>query len=196
MKARALSHNSKKRQVLKSHYQWNHRPCWDYIGKDRVVMGSPVDARTFSIRTNSSRGIIWTLDMQCWAVEQGFFVQRELVRERPVIIGISKYDPTFSYWEPYKAYQEIERRAFRRDSRYPILLDFIEQQDRYGYTGAWDIRVQNYTPDLLWYKMLKRPMHDMELRAQKLRANAEAARDAKLIKRARRLIREGHSVVS
>lgn len=184
------------RRLEETPFQWNNRPGWDYVGKDRVRYGVEVDPRAFSIRTQTTSGIIWTVDMQAWAVTHGFFVGREPIRERPVIIGINRYDSTFSYVEPERAMQEIERRTFRRYPRYGILLDFIKQQDQYGYTGAWDKNVQIYTPDLLWYKLYRQANPQKVRRHETLVRNLEKARDAKYLNRVRYLIRKGSYVVN
>lgn len=113
-------------------------------------------------------GIIWTRANQAWAVEQGFFVQRELIRERAVIIGINRFDQsTFSYWEPHKTMREIERRVFLRVPGYETLYRFIEQQDRYGYTGAWGKGIDCYTRELRWYKDYVIELEDTEERRLK-----------------------------
>ena len=155
-KARQMSGDvrSTRRRLNDTYYPWNYRPGWEYEGADRVVMGHAFDPRCFSIKTQSINGIIWTIHDQAWAVEQGFFVQRELVRERPVIIAASRHkQDIFSYWEPARTMMEIERRVFRREHNYEKLYAFIEQQDKYGYTGAWDARCAVYSPRLVWYKL-------------------------------------------
>ena len=153
--ARALGSPTSIRGRLEADYhQWNNRPCWEYAGKPRVVLGHNVDPRCFSAAKIVRNPIYWTMDDQAWAVEEGFFVARELVRERPVIIGVNRYDQSkFSFFHPRRTMMEIERRVFRREFNYEKLYAFIEQQDCWGCTGVWDNRIAVYSPELKWYKL-------------------------------------------
>ena len=49
----------------------------------------------------------------------------------------------------------IEQAAFHGDLFALTALSFVEQQDRYGYSGAWEKRVERYTWSLQWYKAAK-----------------------------------------
>lgn len=151
-------------KIHQSGYAWNNRPRWDYIGLYRIK----AMPRKFSIKDNvketEPERLRWKLEDQAWAVGEGFFVQRELVQERPVIVGIHlnrssqlcewpKGVFTYDDNDGSAAYREIVRRCFREpQSHYHYLLKFMQQQDEYGFTGAWDIAVQNYQRNLLWYK--------------------------------------------
>ena len=49
----------------------------------------------------------------------------------------------------------IERLGFHLDPFALKTLTFIEQQDRFGWSGAWEPAIERWTKQLRWYKELK-----------------------------------------
>ena len=111
--------------------------------------------RTFDL---PSRGIKWTMADQAAAVDRGYFLERgeyERVRVLPLQHG--------KWTDDAGVMASIEQSAFSRDPHAMRALAFIEQQDAYGYIGAWDntigaagrTGIQYWTSTLRWYKEFK-----------------------------------------
>lgn len=115
------------------------------------------DARTFSAPPGS---LHWTRRDQMTAVDLGFFFERvvgdEHVRVLPLQNGQWGSDLEVMCW--------LEAQAFRHDGFAMRALAFIEQQDKFGYTGVWEGAVRRRTrnagiefwsPTMKWYKDMK-----------------------------------------
>ena len=111
--------------------------------------------RTFDLPPG---GIKWMMADQAVAVDRGYFLERgehERVKVLPLQHG--------KWADDAGVMASIEQGAFSRDPRAMKALAFIEQQDAYGYVGAWDSTVgsvcktgiQYWTSTLRWYKEFK-----------------------------------------
>lgn len=125
------------------------RPRIKYAGKPRARINRKTGdleacgQRQFSRPSNA---IVWTMGDQHAAIDAGFFLQRSAPRNavwvRPV--SVERTDSAIC--------NELERLAFSGDRHALKALIFIEQQDRYGWSGAWDKPVIEIMGQLRWYK--------------------------------------------
>ena len=121
-----------------------------YIGMPRHVQSKgvlrPVGTRAFAAPRNA---IVWTQTMQAQAIEHGLFLERDKLDNHVRVL------PMPPHCTELDAINAIEYAAFHGDKFSVTALSFIEQQDRFGYSGAWDRSVERYTNHLTWYKQLK-----------------------------------------
>lgn len=96
--------------------------------------------------------LVWTVERQAWAVERGFFVARSDSRNRVVLQAVNPFKPVVDYFNQDQAIGWVLRQTFFLDAGFDVLYDFIIQQDKHGYTGAWDGQVEHFDPQLRWYK--------------------------------------------
>ena len=144
--------------------KWNDRPFWKYIGPLNRTYGTCVPPET---------ALRWGIADQAWAVKHGFFVARCQTRERAVLLGLPSKDPKHPRWKPmpnspavthepwyvidyYKpktTMRTIEHCVFLGVPGFERLIQFIKQQDEYGYISCWAKPVQLYDETMMWYKI-------------------------------------------
>lgn len=159
---------------------WIERPAWRYIGADRRdAAGRPRNPGAFSVTHYGTPGIAftWTIQDQTWAIENGFFIHRSGLNERVNIVWIDRFHHDTDDGHASIAY--MERMVFEHALDYPNMWNrlwrFIKQQDQFGYTGAWDKRVQFFSNKLTWYReyrLVKIDPSHLSKRDQTLRVKA------------------------
>lgn len=126
------------------------RPRHPYVGTRRAVRRHgklvKLGQRAFALPAGA---IKWMVEDQHEAVERGYFVARVELDNHARIV------PLHGYASDAEAMSEIEAACFHRDGHAAKLIAFVEQQDAYGYSGAWDASVARFTPALRWYKLRK-----------------------------------------
>lgn len=132
------------------------RPTWRYIGANRLDANSnPRSSRSFAIRPMSTPGeaFVWDVDCQGRAVEHGFFLHRTSHANAVNVIAIGPPGEPFDTEDGLGAIAWLERMNFEQPfGIYWRALRFINQQDQWGYSGAWDERIQFWTNTLKWYR--------------------------------------------
>ena len=138
------------------------RPRLPYVGKRRfrhergcVV---PLPQRAFAAPPDA---IVWSMHWQAAAIDRGVFLERDKHDNHVCVIPMRRM-----FDSDHDAVAALEQAAFHGDEFSVRALAFVEQQDRFGYSGAWDRNVERWTHSLQWYKTLKAGE----------RANARAAR--------------------
>ena len=94
---------------------------------------------------------------QVAALDRGYFVARLVQNQSNHLTGNLGLDNhaiivPMRYATDAEAMDAIEAAAFHRDPHAMKLIAFIEQQDRYGYSAAWERSIQRLTKTLTWYK--------------------------------------------
>lgn len=92
----------------------------------------------------------WSFHDQFTAVSRGYFLERVSTDNHARVIPIKK-----SFDTDTAVMAHVSALAFNRDSFAQKTIDFIEQQDTYGWTGVWEPRIETYNPQLRWYKQAK-----------------------------------------
>lgn len=92
----------------------------------------------------------WSVHDQFIAVSRGFFVERSSTDNHARIIPTKKALDT-----DMAVMAMLTALTFNRDAFAQKTIDFIEQQDTYGWTGVWDPRIETYNHQLRWYKQMK-----------------------------------------
>jgi hypothetical protein len=139
--------------------EFTERPAWPYVGASRTdPYGRLRPPRDFSLAQYASpgRAFIWTIEDQAWAVGEGFFLHRSGSIERVNVVWIDYFKHGHLNNDGYAGLTELVRRNFYNQSKSPNYynraIKFIKQQDEWGYTGAWDKRVQFFSNRLQWYQ--------------------------------------------
>lgn len=186
------------------------RPTYPYYGAPRFRLdGTLRHERHFSIKQKSVWGVKWAMDDQAWAVGEGFFFHRSNSANKVNIIGVDPFGSVFPRGGSHACLAELERRMFEvtkyDQTLYRRAWKFIEQQDNFGYSGAWDPEVQFFSSTLMWYKHWtakrrlagNRTPRDAEIAARidGLRENAAKARPSRYAAKARRIILEGSGLL-
>ena len=127
--------------------------------------------RALALPRDAAR-VTWSLDAQAQAVDRGMFLERDYSDNHVRVIPLKRYASDQS--NPVSVTDadvmaELERDRFRGDAFATHALAFIEQQDRHGWSGAWNASVERWSPQLRWYKAYK--AKDREL-SQHMRAIA------------------------
>lgn len=131
------------------------RPGSLYIGMNRLLIRDP---RAFALNPFSAgrTAFQWTIHHQGTAITTGFFLHRSGDRERVNIIPMDWHGTQFDPYDGYSAMSWLEQNCFISNSYsiniFSTALRFIRQQDQFGYTGAWDRRVEFFSNRLIWYK--------------------------------------------
>jgi len=122
-----------------------------YVGKTRfryergrVVL---LPQRTFAAPADA---IVWTTHWQAAAIDRGVFFERDKRDNHVRVIPMRRM-----FDSDCDAMNALEQAAFHGDEFSLRALAFVEQQDRFGYSGAWDRNVERWTHSLQWYKTLK-----------------------------------------
>ena len=138
------------------------RPQSDYVGPDRIErtdpkrLGMPRHERNFSLKTNSTWGFQWTVGDQAIAVQAGFFLHRSGYANRVNIIGVNPFDDAWPTEDGFACLAQIERLAFEQPNTlvYQRALNFIKQQDQFGYSGAWETdEIAFFSSQMQWYRV-------------------------------------------
>jgi hypothetical protein len=187
---------------------WNGRKALIYIGdmmRDRRTGELIPRLRHIEDYLKRSEAIKWERDDQAWAVGEGFFVERSRWMNRPVLTETShlprlKHHPRWhriAYMDGDIAMTTVEHHAcLEPESQWEKLLKFIEQQDKFGYRGAWDLQVEMFTKQLHWYKhwLLDRDTRSEFDRERRRAVNAQGS--AKSKKPKKKLIVVGPSAIA
>lgn len=112
--------------------------------KGRMVL---IDQRAFAAPPDA---IVWTMHWQAAAIDRGVFFERD---KRDNHVRVTPMRRMFD--NDQDAVDALEQAAFHGDEFSLRALAFVEQQDRFGYSGAWDRNVERWTHSLQWYKTLK-----------------------------------------
>ena len=129
------------------------RPRLPYVGHPRTQLdhGLPIarSPRAFSAPTGAIR---WLIRDQTRAIDDGWFLERpdrlytSMNRAEPIPVGL-RFPHNKSLFE-YLLQGEFEGEPLRWKA-----MAFVRQQDRFGWTGAWEHpKIERYTPQLRWYR--------------------------------------------
>ena len=152
------------------------RKRFPYIGKPRVEWlhdregnqyAEKLGGRAFAAPMQIPL-IRWTKKWQGWAIDNGFFLERSTLFDPGKGGALAHSDdehvrvlPLGNYATDQDVMNMLERAIFHRDPFAELALEFIEQQDKYGYSGMWDsITIQTFDHNLLWYKRVRQTKHD------------------------------------
>ena len=122
----------------------------------------------------------WSVKLQIAAVNAGFFLERcpgYLGFNRVNVVPLRIKDTPFEHCaDPREAF-DVLYATFRDTYKLndpdalgalnPIVkqaLDFIKQQDEYGWSGTWDVAVQYFSMTMRWYKFRSRKRRGIDAR--------------------------------
>lgn len=131
-----------------------HRKRLRYIGQSRLVYvwgkaPKPRHARSFAAPVTA---IIWSRILQTAAIDRDFFLERDRDDNHTRVIPLTRCTDA-------DIMQQLVAQARAGDGFAILALQFVAQQDQYGYTGAWERTMDKWTPTLQWYKKDKRKQH-------------------------------------
>lgn len=125
------------------------RPCIEYAGKRRGRINRKTGELEHIHQRELARPYLsfeWTQSDQAEAIKRDFFLQRHAPRNHVWVRSVSGRDTDSAVCN------ELERYAFLGDPHALKALLFIEQQDRYGWSGAWDRPAIETMGQLRWFK--------------------------------------------
>jgi hypothetical protein len=154
----------------------------DYEGARRTTVekGKLVhrDQRAFAAPPGAIR---WMKIDQARCIDHGYFLERVLPSNRIRVLPLQNGRWT----SDAEVMATLEHEAFNRDSHAMRAIAFIEQQDRFGYSGVWEgatgARQRNggvefWTATLIWYRHMKRDERAADLKKRQQCARASAQR--------------------
>lgn len=107
----------------------------------------------------------WTRDAQASAIDHGFFLHRSWpssfvnILSMPKVKGIYLDDDPISHKNGDISIEYLRRMEFETRSQCDPIFDaalrFITQQDRYGWTNAWEHGCDLANKYLRWYRVIK-----------------------------------------
>ena len=119
-----------------------------YIGQPRMTRSRQGEMlargqRAFPLPLGA---IKWTIERQAAAVSRGYFLERVLPLNVVHVVRLR------GGANEQLAMNELEALAFAHDGFAETALAFIEQQDRYGWSGTWAKQVERYSHNMMWLK--------------------------------------------
>jgi len=111
----------------------------------RIDRSAPVGGRYFAAPGDA---IIWDRAKQTEAVDRGFFIERDRTDNHARVLPRGRETDA-------DIMRELVAQARTGDGFATLTIQFIAQQDQYGYSGTWEKSIERWSPHLLWYKRLK-----------------------------------------
>lgn len=110
--------------------------------------------RAFAASRRDPSLIRWGKAWQAKAIQLGFFFERDALSgdNHVTIIPLENGEERWRSDQHVVDWLEGERQLDRYKNFAIIALNFIRQQDQYGYSGVWEKTVEFYDGKLLWYK--------------------------------------------
>jgi predicted ATPase len=140
------------------------------VRRGEYVPKLPIAQRRFAAPSDA---IIWTRDLQATAVAAGVFLRRVLPHNCVYVHNLVAGDEIEA--SEQIAMDALEALAFRNDAFAQTALAFIEQQDKYGWSGTWEPAVETFQKTMRWLQEYHRVYEVTDSDIRRRRAMCAAA---------------------